>query len=70
MEQAPFSVQILSPDGKTSRVNEAWSTLWGLSLEQLAGYNILQDPQLEAAGVTPYLRRAFDGEAVAIPEVR
>ena len=70
MEQAPFSVQILSPDGQTLRVNEAWSTLWGLSLEQLGGYNILQDRQLEAAGVTPYLRRAFDGEAVAIPEIR
>ncbi|MDP9096514.1 MAG: PAS domain S-box protein, partial [Pseudomonadota bacterium] len=42
MEQAPFSVQILSPDGQISRVNEAWSNLWGVSLEQLAGYDILQ----------------------------
>ena len=70
MEQAPFSVQILSPDGQTSRVNQAWSNLWGVSLEQLAGYNILHDPQLEATGVAPYLRRAFAGEAVAIPEIR
>ncbi len=70
MEQAPFSVQILSPDGNTLSVNQAWSNLWGVSLEQLAGYNVLQDPQLDAAGVTPYLRRAVAGEAVAIPEVR
>ncbi|MEO6744625.1 MAG: PAS domain S-box protein [Caldimonas sp.] len=70
MEQAPFSVQILSPDGQTSRVNQAWSNLWGVSLEQLAGYNILQDLQLESTGVAPYLRRAFAGEAVAIPEIR
>ena len=70
MEQAPFSVQILSSDGQISRVNQAWSNLWGVSLEQLAGYNILEDPQLEATGVTPYLRRAFAGDAVAIPALR
>lgn len=70
MEQAPFSVQILSPDGRILSVNQAWSNLWGVSLDQLAGYNILQDPQLDAKGVTPYLRRAFSGDAVAIPEVR
>ncbi len=70
MEQAPFSVQILSPDGQTLRVNQAWSNLWGVSLEQIAGYDMLKDPQLEAMGVTPHLRRAFAGEPAAIPEVR
>jgi PAS domain S-box-containing protein len=41
VEQAPFSVQILSPDGRTLQVNRAWQQLWGLTLEQLGGYNML-----------------------------
>ncbi|HUS24865.1 MAG TPA: PAS domain S-box protein [Candidatus Binatia bacterium] len=70
MEQAPFSVQVLAPDGRTLQVNAAWAKLWGATLEQLAGYNMLGDAQLEAKGVLPYIRRAFAGETVVIPEIR
>lgn len=72
-EQAPFSVQLLSARGRTLKVNQAWKDLWGTHegdplLEWvLAEYDILADPQLEAKGVTPFLRRAFAGEAVRIP---
>ena len=75
-EQAPFSVQLLSVDGRTLRVNQAWKDLWGAQdgdplLEfVLTDYNVLTDPQLEAKGVTPHLRRAFAGEeAVRLPAV-
>src|SRR5208337_3684473 len=47
----------------------AWEELWGVTLDQLADYNILHDPQLEAKGVSPYIHRAFAGEAVTIPAV-
>jgi PAS domain S-box-containing protein len=70
MEQAPFSVQVFTPDGRTVRVNRAWEELWGVTLEQLADYNILRDTQLEAKGVLPYVRRAFAGEPVAIPAIQ
>jgi two-component system CheB/CheR fusion protein len=70
MEQAPFSVQIFAPDGHTVRVNRAWEELWGITLDQIADYNVLNDPQLEAKGVAPYLRRAFSGEAVEIPAIQ
>lgn len=72
-EQAPFSVQLLSVDGRTLRVNQAWKDLWGAQdgdplLEfVLTDYNMLADRQLEAKGVTPHLRRAFAGEAVRLP---
>jgi PAS domain S-box-containing protein len=72
-EQAPFSVQLLSAQGRTLQVNQAWKDLWGTHegdplLEWvLTEYDILADPQLQAKGVTPYLRRAFAGEAVRIP---
>jgi PAS domain S-box-containing protein len=68
-EQAPFSIQVFSPDGRTVRVNRAWEELWGVKLEQIADYNVLADPQLEAKGVAPYIRRAFAGESVRIPPI-
>ena len=69
MEQAPFSVQRLALDGRTLAVNQAWSELWGLTIEQIGDYNMLEDPQLEAKGITEKLRRAFAGEAVSLPAI-
>jgi PAS domain S-box-containing protein len=72
-EQAPFSVQVLSVDGRTLMVNRAWKELWGTKdgdplLEYvLTQYNMLDDRQLEKKGVTEHLRRAFAGEAVRVP---
>lgn len=69
MEQAPFSVQVFAPDGRTARVNRAWEELWGVTLEQLGDYNVLEDKQLEAKGISQHLRRAFQGEPVEIPAI-
>jgi PAS domain S-box-containing protein len=69
MEQAPFSIQLFSPDGHTLRVNRAWEQLWGLKLDQISDYNVLEDPQLEAKGVLPQIRRAFAGEPTQIPAI-
>lgn len=74
-EQAPFSVQLLAADGRTLAVNHAWEAMWDAQGEHrmkalvLDGYNVLTDPQLEAKGITPYLRRAFAGESVEIPAI-
>jgi PAS domain S-box-containing protein len=70
MEQSPFSVQIFTPDGRTVRVNRAWEVLWGITLADLSDYNILYDPQLEARGIAPYIRKAFAGQPVEIPAVQ
>ncbi len=70
MDQSPLSTQILDARGTTVQVNPAWSALWGIALEQLADYNMLVDPQLEARGITTLLRRAFAGEAVELPAIR
>ena len=35
IEQSPFSIQVISPDGFTKRVNRAWEELWGLKFEQI-----------------------------------
>jgi PAS domain S-box-containing protein len=70
MEQAPFSIQIFSPDGRTIRVNRAWEELWGVRFEQIGGYNVLEDPQLEAKGVLHFIQLGFAGQAVRIPAIQ
>jgi PAS domain S-box-containing protein len=74
--QAPVSLQILAPDGRTLRVNKAWEALWqiheGTKVHAfvLGDYNVLTDPQLIASGVAGYLWRALAGESVEIPVIR
>ncbi|QOL50755.1 PAS domain-containing sensor histidine kinase [Massilia litorea] len=74
-EQAPTSIQIVAPDGRTLRVNKAWEALWqiheGTSLYAfiLGEYRLLTDPQLIATGIVSYLQRALNGESVEIPAI-
>lgn len=79
IEQSPIAVQVIAPDGKTIQVNKAWEKLWGVTLEQLENYNVLQDQQLIDKGIMPDLESAFAGgpatsneieyDAAATPEV-
>lgn len=69
VDQLPFSLQIVDPAGRTVRVNRAWEKLWGVTLEGVAGYNLLQDQQLIEKGIMPYILRAFAGEAAEVPAV-
>ena len=69
IEQSPLSIQILSPDGRTLRVNRAWEELWGATLEGIGDYNMLEDRQLVEKGIMPYIQRGFAGEPAAIPPI-
>jgi PAS domain S-box-containing protein len=69
LEQSPMSTQIFSPEGRTLWVNHAWEKLWGVTLDQIVGYNVLEDQQLVAKGVMPYIRKAFAGAATEIPPI-
>ncbi len=69
VEQSPLSTQIFSPDGRTLRVNRAWEELWGVTLEQLGDYNVLEDPQLEEKGIAAFIRRGFAGEPTQVPAI-
>jgi PAS domain S-box-containing protein len=70
VEQSPFSIQILSPDGHTQSVNPAWEKLWGVKRESLAGYNIRHDKQLIEKGAMPYIEKGFAGEAAEFPPIK
>ena len=69
IDQSPLSIQVLSPQGRTLQVNRAWEELWNLRLEEISNYNLLEDEQLVAKGVMPYIQRGFAGEATAIPPI-
>jgi PAS domain S-box-containing protein len=69
MEQSPLSMQILAPDGSTRQVNAAWEALWGLTADDIRGYNVLDDPQLEAHGITSLLRHALAGQPTRLPPI-
>lgn len=67
VEQSPFSIQILAPDGRTLQVNKAWEKLWGLKAKMVTGYNILEDQQLVTQGVMPHIEQGLAGVASEIP---
>lgn len=71
IEQSPFSTVVYDPDGRPVFVNPAFEELFGVGLDSVpAEYTVLQDAQLERAGVMPIIRRAFQGERVSTPAVR
>ena len=69
VEQSPLSIQILSPDGLTLQVNRAWEKLWGVTPEDIADYNMLEDQQLVDKGIMSYIQRGFAGTPTAIPAI-
>ncbi|MGZ8376495.1 MAG: PAS domain-containing sensor histidine kinase [Gemmatirosa sp.] len=80
-EQSPVSTVVYDATGRPVAANSAFERLWGAGMADVPpGYSALTDPQLEAAGVLPLLRRAFGldgartaegaGEAVTLPALR
>jgi diguanylate cyclase (GGDEF)-like protein/PAS domain S-box-containing protein len=69
VEQSPFSIQVLSPTGRTRQVNAAWEKLWGVSAESIGDYNILHDQQLRDKGVMSSIEAGFAGKAAELPPI-
>ena len=58
--QSPRSSVVYDASGTPIAVNRAFERLWGVKLSDAPpGYSVLTDPQLDAAGATPGLRRVF-----------
>ncbi len=68
-EQSPLSTQIFAPDGRCLHANGAWAKLWDSNPDELKDYNVLNDQQLVAKGVMPYIKAGFAGETVSTPPV-
>lgn len=68
-EQSPFSIQIYDNNGDFVTMNEASEKLWGVSKDQIIGYNIFRDEQVKDIGAMSYFDRAFAGESVTLPPI-
>jgi PAS domain S-box-containing protein len=69
VEQSPISIQVMTPDGWTVLVNQAWEKLWGVTAADVRNYNMLHDEQAKSLGMMPYVERGFAGETVEMPPV-
>jgi len=66
VEQSPFGVQIIAPDGMTRRINAAFQRLWGEAAAGLAACNILRDRPL-SVDLAPHIQQALAGQATHTP---
>ncbi|MEO6102825.1 MAG: GAF domain-containing protein, partial [Pseudoxanthomonas sp.] len=69
VEHSPLSTQFFAPDGRVRSVNKAWERLFGITLADIADYNVLEDQQLIALGIMSLVQRGFAGETVQIPAI-
>jgi len=73
VEQSPISIQVLTPDGRITMVNQAFKDLWGIAEDNLSEvldkYNMLEDEEARRRGVMPLIEKAFQGETVTLPVI-
>jgi len=70
VDQSPLSIQIFDKTGMTVHVNSAWETIWHSNKDMVVGkYNVLDDDYADETGWLKYLKRAFNGETVFLPDM-
>lgn len=69
-EQSPFAIHTYSPTGETLQVNQAWCDFYGVTPEDVADYNILEDENLPSSGAQAAVLKAFSGEATELPVIK
>ena len=70
VEQSPFSIQLLNPNGLTIRVNKAWENLWGSERKNATTQNVFSQQDYIENGIIPYLEKGFSGIATEIPATK
>ncbi len=69
-EQSPLMVHIFDRQGQTVAVNPALQRNFGVTAEQMRGYNIFKDPQLKEGDTRRLLDRVYGGEIIHSPPLR
>lgn len=68
-EQSPISFEIHDKDGWLIKANSAWEKLWQTPRNAVDGkWNIFTSEQIKSQGILPFIKRAYAGETVIIPE--
>lgn len=70
-DQAPFSIQVMNPEGQIIRANQVWRNLTKVDPEVLnaSGYTVLKDEVLKAQGISDRIERGFSGEITKIQPI-
>lgn len=70
-DNTELSLQVLDPHGQMREANTGFDALWRIPRAALVDYNMLEDKQLEASGILPRIRHAFEtGEVTKLPVIR
>ena len=70
VEQSPFSIQLLQPNGFTTQINHAWEKLWGSKGENLKFLDLREERIVKENGLLPYMDKGFSGVATEIPATK
>ncbi|MEE9554776.1 MAG: PAS domain S-box protein [candidate division Zixibacteria bacterium] len=69
MVQSPLVMEIYNLDGLQIEVNRAYEELWGFPASTTVNkFNVLKSKEVEDTGLMQYVKRAYAGEAVTVPE--
>ena len=72
-DNSPSGLQVIDYRGRIIRANARMREMFGFDTAKVIGspkYNALADPDMERAGVSGILRRAFEGETVQAPLIK
>jgi two-component system, cell cycle sensor histidine kinase and response regulator CckA len=71
MQQSPSVIELYDVDGLQVDVNAAYEKLWGFPASHTVGkFNVLESKEVEDTGLMAYVKRAYAGETVQVPEYR
>lgn len=69
IEQSPSVIEIYNMDGLQIAVNKAYEVLWGFDgSETVNKFNILKSKRVVETGMIAYVKRAYAGQTVTLPE--
>jgi len=70
VEQSLAATEIYDSNGRLLSVNDAWAKFWDLKKEDVADFNILDDPECEATGLASAFREAQHGRAKLVSDIK
>lgn len=69
MHQSPFAMELYNMNGLQTDVNKAYEELWKFPAETTINkFNVLKSKEVKDSGLLEYVKRAYSGESVDVPE--
>lgn len=71
MQQSPNVIEIYDLDGLQISVNKAYEEMWGFPASTTLNiFNVLESEEVKKTDLYGYIKRAYAGEAVLVPEYK